>query len=186
MCLGIPLGVKMGLKGLELVRLEAKASRDNLMVVVENNKCSVDGIQVTTGCTAGSRRLTVYDYGKSAAVFYDGLSAMGFRVTTKPDYLRRAIELAVSDGLMKKGQRLEELSQLEREVMRNAFQKMTGDELFDFQKVRVSDSLLMPSRQQPRTMCSKCGEEIMDGKGLKSGSKVVCSSCFSGPYYTSL
>ena len=105
LCLGLPLGVKMGMQGLRLLHMEDKQRRDDLMVIVENNKCPVDGIQVVTGCTAGSRRLKVYDYGKSAAVFYDGKSGIGYRVTTKPDFLARAIKLAVSDGLIKEGQR---------------------------------------------------------------------------------
>ena len=111
MCLGLPLGVKMGMTGLRLLDMQDHSKREHLMVVVENNKCPVDGIQVVTGCTAGSRKLRVSDYGKSAAVFYNGLSGIGYRVTTKPDFLVRAIKLAVDDGIIEKGQKVEEFSQ---------------------------------------------------------------------------
>jgi len=186
MCLGLPLGVRMAMKGLELMRIDDETKRDNLMVIVENNKCPVDGIQVVTGCTAGSRKLTVYHYGKSAAVFYDGQSGKGYRVRTKPDFIDQAIRLAIKDGLMKKGEHLEELSQLERKVMMNAFMKMSNDDLLDFQSVRVHGDLLLPSRLNKRTWCSQCGEEIMDGKGLKRGDAIVCDSCYNGTYYDSL
>ena len=60
--------------------------------------------------TAGSRRLKVFDYGKSAVVFYDGTTGIGYRVTTKPDFMTQAIKLAVKDGLVKEGQQVEDSS----------------------------------------------------------------------------
>ena len=187
LCLGLPLGVKMGMQGLHLLNMEDKHSRDNLMVIVENNKCPVDGIQVVTGCTAGSRRLKVYDYGKSAAAFYDGKSGIGYRVTTKPDFLTQAIKLGVIDGIVKEGEPVHELSQLERKIMMNAFTKMSGDELLEAHEVRVcGKTSLLPNLLEPRTYCSHCGEEIMDGKGNKKNGSVVCDSCLYGSYYVAL
>lgn len=187
LCLGLPLGVKMGMRGLELLHMEDKSKRDNLMVVVENNKCPVDGIQVVTGCSAGSRRLRVSDYGKSAAVFYSGKTGVGYRVTTKPDFLAKAIQLAVKDGLIKSGQDVKEFSQLERKIMLNAFTKMTEDELLDYRKVRVNGKTpLLPNLTQPKANCSKCGEEIMDGKGVKTDLGIVCDSCQYGSYYSTI
>jgi formylmethanofuran dehydrogenase subunit E len=187
LCLGLPLGVKMGMKGLRLLHMEDKANRDSLMVVVENNKCPADGIQVATGCTAGSRRLRVSDYGKSAAVFYNGESGVGYRITTKPDFLARAIKLAVDDGIITNGQKIEEFSQLERKIMMNAFTKMTEDELLDAQKVRVNGKApRLPSLTEPKSNCSRCGEEIMDGKGVRANGVVVCDSCQYGSYYAAV
>lgn len=187
LCLGLPLGVKMGKRGLRLLHMEDPSERDSLMVVVENNKCPVDGIQVVTGCTAGSRRLHVSDYGKSAAVFYNGMSGIGYRITTKPDFLARAIKLAVDDGIIKNGDKVEELSPIERKIMMNAFTKMTENELLDAEKVRVKDpALLFPSLTNPKANCSRCGEEIMDGKGIRTDGTVICNSCQSGSYYSAI
>lgn len=177
----------MGLKGLELLHMEDKRKRDNLMIVVENNKCPVDGIQVATGVTAGSRRLKVSDYGKSAAVFYDGESGIGYRVTTKQDFLARAMKLAADDGIIKDGQKVEEFSQLERKIMMNAFTKMSEDELLDVQKIKVNDkTLLLPKLTEPKSTCSRCGEEIMDGKGVRTNDVVVCDTCHYGSYYNAI
>lgn len=185
LCLGLPLGVKMGMKGLRLLGMMEPSKREHLMIVVENNKCPVDGIQVATGCTAGSRKLRISDYGKSAAVFYNGLSGIGYRVTTKPDFLARAIKLAVDDGIINNGEKIEEFSQLERKIMMNAFSKVTEDELLDAQRVRMNgDTLLFPKLTQPKANCSKCGEEIMDGKGIRTNGKVVCDTCQYGSYYS--
>lgn len=186
MCVGIPLGVRMGLLGLELLDMVDKNKRENLMVAVETNNCSVDGIQVATGCSAGGRRLKMFDYGRSAAVFYDGLSGKGFRVFTRPNFQAQATELAVKDGLISKGQKVEEFSQLEREVTMNAFLRMTKEDLLDSRPVTVTAvSLLRRVRNQPRSICARCGEVIMDGKGLRRNAEVVCFPCFYGSYYVS-
>jgi formylmethanofuran dehydrogenase subunit E len=97
------------------------------------------------------------------------------------------MKLAVSNGLIKEGQNVEEFSQLERKIMMNAFTKMTEDELFDVHQVRVSGKIpLLPSLSHPKTTCSRCGEEIMDGKGVKTNGTVVCDSCHYGSYYVAL
>jgi len=184
-CMGLPLGVKMALKGMSLMRLVEGFDRDNMMVVVENNKCPVDGIQVVTGCTAGSRRLTVLNYGKSAAVFYDGRTGRGYRVTTRRDYVKKAVELAIADGLIRPNQPVDALSQLERKVMLNAFSKLPMDELLESEEVQVHDELLQAPRMQRRVNCSACGEEIMDGKGIRKGRRTLCPTCAQGNYYES-
>lgn len=187
MCVGIPLGVRMGLQGLLLLDMKEKEKRDKLMVIVETNTCSVDGIQVSTGCSAGGRRLKVFDYGRSAAVFYDGESGKGFRVATKPDFLGQATELAVKDGLISRGQVVEEFSQLERKIMMNAFLKMTREELLECREVRVTPrALLLQDLNQRRSVCARCGEVIMDGKGVTRNDEVLCYPCFYGSYYVTL
>jgi formylmethanofuran dehydrogenase subunit E len=128
----------------------------------------------------------MFDYGRSAAVFYDGISGKGFRVSTKPNFQAQAAVLAVKDGLIKKGQKVEEFSQLEREVTMNAFLRMPKDDLLDCRPVTVKAvSLLRQGRKQPRSICARCGEVIMDGKGLRKNAEVVCFPCFYGSYYVS-
>jgi formylmethanofuran dehydrogenase subunit E len=185
MCLGLPLGVKMGRLGLKLMGMEEPAKRDSLVVFVENDKCPVDGIQVTTGCTAGSGRLKMLDYGKSAATFVDGRTGSGFRVSTKQDFQQQALRLGIRDGIVKPGEKLVPNSKLDRQVTMNAFMKMTQDELLEYKAVRIKwDKPLMPNRSLPRTRCDECGDEIMDGKGVSRGTKVLCGTCAGGVYYS--
>ncbi len=184
LCVGLPLGVKMGLEGLRLLKMEAPEERANLMVIVENNKCPVDGIQVATGCSAGSRRLRVLDYGKSAAVFLDGTTGMGFRVATKRDLPRRARDLAVRDGLLKEGEEVEPRSHLDRKVSKNAFMKMKPEELFDVERVTMVGAAPFLSRMKvPNVPCAECGDEIMDGKEIVVNGMPLCGPCARGAYY---
>ncbi len=187
MCVGIPLGVRMGLQGLALMGMKDKESRENLMVVVETNNCAADGIQISTGRTAGGRRLRVFEYGKSAATFYDGESGKGFRVATRPSFFAQATEQAVKDGLIARGQKVEENSQLERKVTMNAFLRMPTEELLACHEVRiVPKRLLAQVRDHTRSLCTRCGEVIMDGKGVRRNGEVFCDPCFYGSYYEDL
>ena len=82
-CLGLPLGIKMAQMGLKLLNMTEEEKREYLVVFVENDKCPADGIQVATGCSAGSRKLKMLYYGKSAASFVDARTGKGYRVVYK-------------------------------------------------------------------------------------------------------
>lgn len=183
-CLGLPLGIKMAQMGLKLLNLTEADKREYLVVFVENDKCPADAIQVATGCSAGSRKLKMLYYGKSAATFVDGRTGVGYRVVSKKDLNARAFDLAVKDNIIRAGEKVEPMSQLERQILMNAFMKMTPEELLDSKKVKVTwDSPLISSRMEPATYCSKCGEEIMGGLGVMQNGKLLCRSCLKGLYF---
>lgn len=183
-CLGLPLGIKMARMGLKLLNMSEEDKREYLVVFVENDKCPADAIQIATGCSAGSRKFKMLHYGKSAATFVDGRTGRGFRVFSKKDFMIQALELAVKDGIIKPGEKLEAMSRLERQVLMNAFMKMTPEELLDYQAVQVTwDTPLISSRNEPAVYCSKCGEEIMSGMGVKKDGEIYCRGCLNGPYY---
>ena len=184
-CLGLPLGIKMAQMGLKLLNLTEEEKREYLVVFVENDKCPADAIQIATGCSAGSRKLKMLYYGKSAATFVDGRTGEGYRVASKKDLMPRVLELAVKDNIIKAGEKTEKCSKLERQILMNAFMKMPPEELLDAQAVKVAwDSPLISSRMEPGINCSKCGEDIMSGMGVKQeDGTILCRSCLKGPYY---
>jgi Formylmethanofuran dehydrogenase subunit E len=183
-CLGLPLGIKMAQMGLKLLCLSEEEKQEYLVVFVENDKCPADAIQVATGCTAGSRKLKMLPYGKSATAFIDGRTGRGYRVASKKDLMSRAVELAVKDGIVKAGEKVEANSKLERTILMNAFMKLPPEELFDVQTVEVAwDSPLLSSRHEPHYYCAECGEEIMSGMGIKQNGKILCRACLNGAYY---
>jgi formylmethanofuran dehydrogenase subunit E len=186
-CLGLPLGIKMAQIGLRLLNMTEEEKREYLVVFVENDKCPADAIQVATGCSAGSRKLKMLYYGKSAATFVDGRTGKGYRVMSKKDLNARALELAVKDNIIKAGEKVEAMSKFERQILMNAFMKMTAEELLDFQAVKITwDSPLISPRMEPTRYCAKCGEEIMGGMGIVQGDKTFCRPCVYGTYYEGL
>lgn len=187
LCLGLPLGIKMAQLGIKLLNLSEDEKGEYLVVFVENDKCPADGIQAATGCSAGSRKLKMLYYGKSAATFVDSRTGKGYRVVSKKDVTPRAIKLAVEDRLIKADEKVESMSKLERQVLMNAFMKMRPEELLDYQAVEVIwDAPLVSSRTEMPAFCSKCGEEIMSGMGVEKDGKVLCRACLKGPYYRSI
>lgn len=183
-CLGLPLGIKMAQLGIKLLNLSDVDRREYLVVFVENDKCPADGIQVATGCSAGSRKFKMLYYGKSAATFVDGRTGRGYRVVSKKDLTSRALALAIKDNIIKVDEKVEVMSNLERQVLMNAFMKLKPEELLDAYAVEVSwDSPLVSSRMEPFVYCSKCGEEIMSGMGIKQSNGILCRSCLKDPYY---
>ena len=187
LCIGLPSGLKRARMGLKLLNMTEDEKSENLVVFVENDKCPADAIQIATGCSAGSRRLRIMLYGKSAATFVDGATGTGYRVLSRKDLMVRALELGIRDNLVKPGEEMEEFSKLERQVLMNAFMKMAPEDLLDFQEVRIPlTSPLLPSRMGPREYCAQCGEEIMDGKGIAHGEKTLCKPCVDGYYYERL
>ena len=183
LCLGLPLGIKMARKGLRLIGMEDPSHRDDLVVFVENNRCAVDAIQVATGCSMGSRRLKVYEYGKSAATFYDRAGGRAVRVFARPELTSEAVKLAVQDGILKEKE-VDLTSKLGRKTMMNAFTKLSEDEIFDHQEVILMEAAAFgrgaPARRSP---CSTCGEEILDGRGVDRDGKYICLACAGEAYY---
>jgi formylmethanofuran dehydrogenase subunit E len=185
LCPGLPLGIKMARKGLRLLGMEDPASRGELLVFAENNRCAVDAVQVVTGCSMGSRRLKVYEYGKSAATFYDREKGKSIRVFARPRLGSDIFKLAVAEGIPVEEGRVNASSKAGRDAMMNAFMKMTEDQIFDHEVVRLRDpGAYADTAPVPRTVCAKCGEEILDGRGRSKGGKVLCVACAGEAYYT--
>jgi formylmethanofuran dehydrogenase subunit E len=183
-CLGLPLGIKMAQLGVKLLNLSEEDKQEYLMVFVENDKCPADGLQIATGCSAGSRKFKMLPYGKSAASFVDGRTGKGYRVVSKNDVNVRALALAVKDGIIAADEKVEVMSSLERHILMNAFMKLTPEELLDAQRIEIIwNDPLISSKSEPFVCCSKCGEEIMSGLGNRQDGKILCRPCLNGSYY---
>ena len=184
LCLGLPLGIKMSRKGLRLMGMVDPKERDGLVVFVENNRCAVDAVQVTTGCSMGSRRLKVFEYGKSAATFRDRESERAIRVFARPELNSEAVRLAVAEGVISGDDRPEPTSQAGRRALMNAFMKMGEDQIFDSRSVRIRDvAKYARGTAVPRANCFKCGEEIIDGRGILRAGRTLCVACDGSAYY---
>ena len=70
MCPGQVLGIRMAMRGLELLNFDDPAKfRKRLLTFVEIDRCATDAVSVVTGCRLGKRSLKYVDYGKVAATF---------------------------------------------------------------------------------------------------------------------
>jgi formylmethanofuran dehydrogenase subunit E len=159
LCMGQVLGVRVALKGMELV-----GTRDpkRLMVFVENTRCVADAIQVATGTRVGKRSAKLVDLGKSAATFLDLETGCAWRV-------------AVKDFTDPPGGK--------DEACRTALE-MPDDEMLSWRPVRVRPAPMeLPGRPLRAVHCTRCGETVLDGRDVESPGGPLCRSCADGAYY---
>src|SRR4051812_2619964 len=85
LCAGQILGLRLAMRGVELLGIEdpAGADRKKLVTFVEIDRCATDAITVVTGCRLGKRALKFRDFGKVAATFCDVQADRAVRVVAK-------------------------------------------------------------------------------------------------------
>ena len=111
-CGGLTWGYKVGTFALEKLNFD-RSSDEELVAIVENDSCAVDGIQVVTGCTFGKGNLIFRDYGKHVYTFFNRNTGVGIRITRK-----KGVE--VPDILAAKGDDIFEVSEPEESIPKRA------------------------------------------------------------------
>lgn len=160
-CLGQILGLRLALKGLEL----AKANPRELVVIVENDRCIADAIQIVTGVRIGRRSMKLVDYGKMAATFFNCTTGRAFRVNVRKVDPKKA----------------------SNPDAKRAALHMPDEELLLWREVKVSfrpDEL--PGKPRRTVNCTRCGEKVFDFKELDSSEGPLCRACAEGAYFEEL
>ncbi len=162
LCMGQILGVKIGVKGLEL---SAPESNKDLIVFVENDRCIADAIMMVSNTRLGRRSLKFRDYGKMAGTFVNTKTNRAFRVYIKLDKKNSS-----------------EDQNDERSVL-----YLPDSEVVGWKEVSVKfKPFELPGKPQRIVSCCKCGEKIFDGKDTLTEEGPVCEPCISGCYYNEI
>lgn len=159
LCLGQVLGVRLALKGLELI---ATRNPKEMIVFIENDRCIADAIQVVTGTRFGRRSAKLVNYGKMAATFVNTESGDAYRVNV------RHVDPQAAQS---------------RETLRQALH-VSEDKLLAWKKVAVSlRPEELPGRPRRTVNCARCGEKVFDGREVQRAGGPLCPACAHGPYY---
>jgi formylmethanofuran dehydrogenase subunit E len=164
-CAGIVLGTRLTIAGMRELGMNPHEHQKNLIVFMEIDRCGTDAVQAITGCSLGHRSLKFRDYGKFAATFVDLESG-------------KAVRVAVNEKNRAQHDTLEP-----KEVLK-ALATAPEDEILKIERVSVSipeDDI--PGMPRHKTVCSKCGERIMDGRDVMHDGNVMCKACANGAYY---
>jgi len=160
LCMGQTLGVRLALKGMELI---ATSNPKQMIVIIENDRCIADAIQIVTGTRIGRRSAKLIDVGKMAATFLRVESGVAFRVSV------RHVDPHVKHG---------------KDACR-AVLHTPDEELLSWQQVRVDlKPEEMPGKPKRTVLCVRCGEKVFDSKEVESPGGPLCRSCAHVPYYT--
>lgn len=174
LCPGQVLGVRLAIKGLELIDIRDPkgAQRKDFIVFVEIDRCATDAIQSVTGCSLGKRSLRWKDFGIMAATFVNLAKDKAYRIVAREE--SRELASSYFPDIENKYKR-----QLE------AYRVMTEEELFAIQEVKVTiPECDMPGRPMRRLQCESCGDYVQDCREVQVGNQTLCRSCAGEAYYT--
>lgn len=107
-CGGLTLGYKVGQYALEKLNFD-RSSDEELVAIVENDSCAVDGIQIVTGCTFGKGNLIFKDYGKHVYTFFNRNTGEGIRITRKKGVQVQDMLTANGDDIFEIGKPVEKI-----------------------------------------------------------------------------
>ncbi len=165
------LGVRMGLLAGEILGLELPQADKRLLVIVETDGCSADGIAVACNCWVGRRTLRVEDYGKVAATFVDTHTGQAVRLVPRLE----ARELARTFAP-------EACNRWEAQLL--GYQRMPALALLAARPVRLRTPIeQIVNRAERKTICAQCGEEILNEREVIASGRVLCRACAGNAYY---
>jgi len=175
-CAGQILGLRLAIRGLELLGLDdpTGAHRKRLVTFVEIDRCATDAIGVVTGCRLGKRALKFRDWGKMAATFCDLETGRAVRVAAKESSKQRAKEM------------YPEIGDKNQQQM-HAYREMPLPDLFTEQWVKVDIGPEdLPGFKSARITCDVCGEGINFAREIVRDGQTLCQACAGDSYYTPL
>ncbi len=153
-CPGLAMGVMASKYVLEN---ESDFSVDEeLVAIVENDNCSVDGIQALLGTTFGKGNFIFKDLGKNAYTFYNRDSNKAVRLSLKMDVFND--ENLSRDDLI---------------------DKMLSSKVEDLFEIKEAD-IPTPEYAQRRDsiICYNCGELTMDTRVKEHDGVKLCIPCY--------
>ena len=177
-CPGSALGYRVGEIAIHKL-ISPRAVDEELLAVVENDSCSVDAIQVVTGCTMGKGNLIFKDHGKQAYTFMNRKTGEAVRI-----YLKGSVDsvdpefAAARQKASLEGATEEDKKEFER-IKTRVSEKILDVPAEDLFKVeRVEMEFPEEARIFKSVRCSKCGEMVAEHRARVENGKMVCIPCF--------
>lgn len=177
-CMGVTIGYQAAKLAMKLLG-EMRAVDEELIVIVENDACCCDAIQVLTGCTFGKGNFFYRDHGKMAFTFGSRTSGQGVRLLLKPTIFQipereKLLTEKIAAHLATDAEK-QEYQQIYEARGRDFFSG--GPEAF-FDVEHINDMQLPPNAPRaPSIACHVCGEMVMQTKLTDVGGHLVCRGC---------
>lgn len=176
-CPGLATGYRVATAAMRILGVK-RPDDEELVCVAETDACSVDAIQMVTGCTAGKGNLIIRDYGKHAFSFYARQGGRAIRILVSrrdmPDSSEmNALRKKVFSGNATLAEQacFESLKQgsIERILAAPEESLLTIEE---FQEKPPSEARIFAS-----VTCAGCGEPVADAKTCLIDGSRVCIPC---------
>ncbi len=178
-CPGTAIGYQAGEIAIKKLR-SSRAMDEEFLAIVENDSCSVDAIQVVTGCTMGKGNLIFKDYGKHVYTFINRNTGDALRMSLNksideidPEFAK--IRAKMVSGYVNEDEKLE-FEKLKDKISQNIL-NMSDNELFKIEHVKMK--IPEEARIFRSVKCAKCGESVAEHRARVENSDFVCIPCFN-------
>jgi formylmethanofuran dehydrogenase subunit E len=177
-CPGLAIGIVASKIALESAR---RSDDEELVAIVENDACGVDGIQVLTGCTFGKGNLIHRDYGKSVYTFYNRNTGKAIRLSLKPEIFssedehsqyRKELFEKVRSGSATPDE-LSEHNRLRQKRIDLILNE--GKNIFKIEEVSIEPP--EKARIFNDILCDNCREPVMSTRLIEKFGKKLCIPC---------
>ncbi|MEI7827318.1 MAG: FmdE family protein [Euryarchaeota archaeon] len=177
-------GTIIGYRAAQMVVREFSSKRsvdEELIAIVENDSCSVDAIQVVTGCTFGKGNLIFKDHGKHVYTFINRETGDALRISLNssvnlenldPTWSRLRRE--VTSGSATSNEQQEFRKRAER--IAETLMKMSEEDLFTVTHIEMAD-VPKKARIFRSVTCQKCGELVSEHRVRFENGEEVCIPC---------
>ncbi len=154
-CPGLAIGYRVAQAAIEKLKISFSTDEE-VVCVTENDSCSVDAVQLLTGCSIGKGNLIYRSTGKQAFSFFKRTTGDKIRIVFKKKIDRDSMD---------------------RGAIQSYILKAPSEELFDFKEPAFE--LPVNARLFTSIICEQCGEGASEHKMRLQEGKKVCLDCFS-------
>ncbi len=179
-CPGMAIGYRVSEVAIREL-LSTRAEDEELVAIVENDSCSVDAIQVITGCTIGKGNLIFKDYGKQVYTFLNRQTSEAIRVSIKksidkldPEFFHARQKALSSTATQKE---IDEYVKVKNALTERILKEIPDEELFKIESVEME--FPEEARIFKSIYCAQCGEQVSEHRARVENGEVVCIPCFN-------
>ncbi len=159
-------GSAIGYRAAEIAMKELTSTRsmdEEFLAIVENDSCSVDAIQVVTGCTFGKGNLIFKDYGKQTFTFINRKTGEALRLSLKKgmDEIDAEFNQIRVKAFSKSATRDDKADfDTKKEEFSIKILQIPADELFKIENIEIE--IPEKARLLQSIKCSECGELVSE------------------------
>jgi len=176
-CPGLATGYRVSTAAMRTLGVK-RPYDEELVCIAETDACSVDAVQLVTGCTAGKGNLIIRDYGKHVFSFFSRESGRAIRVLVRNsdipgrsgmDELRKKVFSGIATP--------DEIARF-REMMAETTRSLLAAPEDDLLEIReVTEKPPEKARIFASVVCGKCGEPVADVRTRVVDGRRVCIPC---------
>ena len=177
-CPGLATGFRVAQIAISRLN-EVRSADEEIVAIVENDACGIDGIMLLTGCTLGKGNLIYRDFGKQVYTFASRNSGLALRIAVNSEILHNATpEITKLRQKVFGGTATQEEQEAFGQIQKQKIEHLLNMPAEDFCKVeKINFTLPGKARIFNSVKCQVCGEYVMEPRARVQNGEFVCLPC---------